>query len=57
MLATKGQVYLFLEPQFQLDRFFSLFQALGVLDPLGVFVSPGPRAYEQLMENLGEKFP
>ncbi len=57
-IRTSGARCLFGEPQFQPALLATLIEGsdarLGVLDPLGATITPGPEAYFTLMKNLAE---
>ena len=59
-VAELGISCVFSEPQFNPGLVRSVFQhtdvIIGVLDPLGAYLEPGPSLYLQLLRNLAEGF-
>jgi len=59
-LARPDVVCLFAEPQFTPALIGMLTRGITIrtstLDPLGITIAPGPRAYEALMRGMGQSF-
>jgi zinc transport system substrate-binding protein len=58
-VSEMGAICVFAEPQFNralIDSIFAETATIGMLDPLGFDLEPGPALYGQLLRNMGAEF-